>query len=285
MGLILGTVQFGLAYGISGPGAAVPEAEVRAILDAAAAAGVRRLDTAPVYGDIEARVAGLAGAHPFRITTKLPPRPAGLSPAEAADWTRARLGDARAHLGARIDRVLWHRAADLAGEAGRAAWQAAAETTAGWGVRLGASLYDPAELPALAALPGFAAVQVPGNALDRRFAAPLAGTGLAVDVRSVYLQGLLVADRAAMAARLPAAAAVLARWHRWCAENGLTPVEAALAAARALYPQADLAVGVQSRAELDETLAALDRPPLSPDPALAVEDPEIIRPDRWRPAP
>ena len=46
MQLALGTVQFGLAYGIAGRGEAVPEAEVRAILEDAAAQGVTTLDTA-----------------------------------------------------------------------------------------------------------------------------------------------------------------------------------------------------------------------------------------------
>ena len=40
MQLALGTVQFGIAYGIAGRGEAVPEAEVRAILEDAAARGV-----------------------------------------------------------------------------------------------------------------------------------------------------------------------------------------------------------------------------------------------------
>ena len=64
MKLALGTVQFGLAYGITGRGAVVPEQEVREILVAAADQGVSVLDTAVAYGDIEPRLAGLcAGFH------------------------------------------------------------------------------------------------------------------------------------------------------------------------------------------------------------------------------
>ena len=60
MQLALGTVQFGLAYGAVGSGSQVDGATATAILDAAWHQGVRTLDTAAAYGDIEERLPACA---------------------------------------------------------------------------------------------------------------------------------------------------------------------------------------------------------------------------------
>jgi len=57
MELALGTVQFGLVYGLSGGKQLLPDRDIRAILELAFEQGVVILDTAPVYGDIESRLA------------------------------------------------------------------------------------------------------------------------------------------------------------------------------------------------------------------------------------
>src|SRR5262249_12663080 len=74
MKLGLGTVQFGLAYGVSNQAGQTPVGEVREILTVARTAGVDLLDTAPSYGVAE-QVLGeaLAGDRYFRVVTKTPP--------------------------------------------------------------------------------------------------------------------------------------------------------------------------------------------------------------------
>ena len=69
MKLGLGTVQFGQAYGVSNSRGQVLQENVRAILDRAAQAGVRVLDTAANYGEAEAVLAQQDIA-PFRVVTK-----------------------------------------------------------------------------------------------------------------------------------------------------------------------------------------------------------------------
>ena len=75
MELALGTVQFGLRYGIAGAAGPVPSDQVRAILERAVEFGVRTLDTAAAYGDVEQELAGLIGGLPLSVVSKLPPRP------------------------------------------------------------------------------------------------------------------------------------------------------------------------------------------------------------------
>ena len=54
--LALGTVQFGVAYGVAGAAARIGDATAASILEAAARRGVRMIDTAPMYGEIEQRL-------------------------------------------------------------------------------------------------------------------------------------------------------------------------------------------------------------------------------------
>ena len=69
----LGTVQFGLDYGVSNRAGRPDESEVAAILARAIEAGIGYLDTAPAYGDAESLIGRLLPAgHGLRIVTKLP---------------------------------------------------------------------------------------------------------------------------------------------------------------------------------------------------------------------
>src|SRR5262249_59977070 len=111
MQLGLGTVQFGLAYGVAGRGVSVPEDEVRAILQCAAASGVRVLDTAPLYGDIESRLARLTQGLRFDIVSKIPPIPAGAA-ASVRDAVARAVDQSRARLGAALHTLLFHRPED-----------------------------------------------------------------------------------------------------------------------------------------------------------------------------
>ena len=73
--LTLGTVQFGIAYGVSNQCGRVPEARVREILLAATRAGVDLLDTAAAYGDAETVISRVSNAlgRPFLVVSKTLP--------------------------------------------------------------------------------------------------------------------------------------------------------------------------------------------------------------------
>ncbi|MCL6483634.1 MAG: aldo/keto reductase, partial [Janthinobacterium lividum] len=75
MKLALGTVQFGLPYGITNSTGQVAQDEVIRILQRARGLGVDVLDTAAAYGQSEA-VLGCCGdvAHAFRLITKTLPK-------------------------------------------------------------------------------------------------------------------------------------------------------------------------------------------------------------------
>ena len=83
MKLALGTVQFGLHYGVSNAAGRVSADEVARILDAAEAAGIRVLDTARGYGTAEAVLGELHAGERFDVVTKtLPVADGGVSGVE-----------------------------------------------------------------------------------------------------------------------------------------------------------------------------------------------------------
>ena len=118
--LALGTVQFGMPYGVSNAGGQVPEAEVRTILAYAAAAGIDLLDTAAAYGTAEATLSHVTAdlGRPFQIVSKTPPR-ASVDAVVAAARHSADLAGSR-----RLDALLVHHPTDLAGREGDRLWRA-----------------------------------------------------------------------------------------------------------------------------------------------------------------
>ena len=87
----VGTVQFGLDYGVTnGAGRPAPE-EVESICRLAHGAGIDILDTAHLYGTSEAVLGATAAAAQFRIVTKTPKFGEVVSAAEASDRLRAAL--------------------------------------------------------------------------------------------------------------------------------------------------------------------------------------------------
>ena len=275
MELMLGTVQFGLDYGVSNAAGQVTGDEVARILDLAAREGVRRLDTARAYGESEGVLGrALSPGHAFRVVTKLPP-------GTTADAARAHLEASLAALGVEaVDGLLVHATADWT-DALAAALAALREE--GRVARIGASVYDPSDAAVLSERYDLDLVQLPLNLFDQRALRDgvleiLAAQSVAVHVRSVFLQGLLLMDDAPF----PEAAAPLRALQALATERGVDRVSLALSFARALPVEAVL-VGVTSAQELEEILSAWRGAPVSPSDfaSLAQTDLSLLDPSRW----
>jgi aryl-alcohol dehydrogenase-like predicted oxidoreductase len=278
--LALGTAQFGLAYGVAGAQRPVHPDEVRRILELAAERGVRRLDTAPVYGDIEARLGDLIAGLPFSVVSKIPAARSECRPAqqltfikEAVELSKARLGDA-------LVGILFHDPQALSGPDAEDRISVVLSECRDAQVAVGLSGYDPAITGKTVAAFSLSMAQVPGNVLDQRFAKAHKSFGNAeVTVRSIFLQGLLLMDREVAAAKVPAARPILKRWHEWVARRALTPMQAATAIVRN-FPCEYCVVGVDNRDQLMTILDAWNTPPMDAS-EMASEALEIIDPRRW----
>jgi hypothetical protein len=279
----LGTVQFGLPYGVAGRGEPVPEAEIQRILAIAHANGIRLLDTAAAYGDIEERLVPLCGGRQFRIVSKIAPIAADSDDQHAAECVKQSIRRSQERLGDALTAVLFHRARDLLDRTSAATWFAASRQLDGTQIRLGVSCYDPGELRQVRERCPVQVAQLPSNAFDQAVrGAPDAIAGVEVHVRSVFLQGLLLMSAAEAQARVPAAAERVVAWHRWCQRQGLEPVRAALGAAKSMVGVHYVIVGVDRPAQIESILAAWQSAPVLDARELACEEPDVIDPRRWK---
>jgi aryl-alcohol dehydrogenase-like predicted oxidoreductase len=285
--LVLGTVQFGMPYGISNRTGQVSLAGVRSILDGARAAHIDTLDTAVAYREAEQRL-GEAGVRDFRVVTKLPPRPTDST--GAAAWVEQTVEQSLRRLGVtRLHGLLLHRARDLIGADGRGILGKMRELQAAGHVsRLGVSVYDPEELDEVVPIFEPEIVQAPFNVFDRRLATSgwlsrLAAEGVAVHVRSVFLQGLLLLPAAQRPAQFAPWRELFARWDAWLQRERLSPLRACLAFALSHRDVDGVVFGVESREQLDEIIASAV-PGVAVPEELSTADPDLINPGRWKAA-
>jgi aryl-alcohol dehydrogenase-like predicted oxidoreductase len=281
--LALGTVQFGRGYGVAGRGEAVPEDEVRAILEYADSVGIRILDTSPSYGDIEARLAALISDLPFWVVSKIDPLPPVVDSEGAVRVVNESVSRSLRRLGPRLSAILFHRAEDLLGRSGDVVWRAA-ESATGGRLRLGVSCYDPQTLIELRKRFPIAVAQVPGNVFDQRVAAPEVVErlqGVEIHVRSVFLQGLLLMPVSEAARQVPASVAAITAWADWCSRLGVERISMALGVVRSFPGIRHWVVGVDRLAHLIKVTSAWAAAPPIDAPSLACESLDVIDPRRW----
>lgn len=285
MRLALGTVQFGADYGAFNPTGRPGEEAVAECLDRAEAAGIDTLDTARAYGESEEVLGRLGAARRFRIVTKV----ASLGGAGADGVARSLEASLAALRADRVQALMLHDAADLAGPDGDRIWRALdglrAEGLIG---KAGVSIYAPEEATALAARYPIDIVQAPYSVFDQRMRisgafAELARRQVEIHVRSIFLQGFALADPASLPSGLASHRGLLERFRAGAAEAGVTPLRLALAAALG-EPAVDRAViGVDGPAQLDEIVAAArgDAPDVDLS-GCASADLALINPANWR---
>jgi aryl-alcohol dehydrogenase-like predicted oxidoreductase len=290
MELGLGTVQFGLDYGVSNAQGRTPEPEVRRVLDLAARGGVRVLDTAAAYGESEAVLGRcLPGAGGFRVVTKTVPLRGERGTAEAPRLVREGFYRSLARLGLpAVDGLLAHHAADLLGPGGDEIFAVLdGLRREGQARRIGLSVYAGAEIDAALERYDFDLVQAPANVLDQRLVAGgqlrrLKERGVEVHIRSVFLQGLLLLDPEAAPAYFAPVRPRLAAWRQALRAAGLTPAQGALAFARSLDADVVL-VGVEDAAQMAANIAdfAAARGADLDFAAFALDDEKYVNPGKW----
>ncbi|MES2772277.1 MAG: aldo/keto reductase [Pseudomonadota bacterium] len=301
MQLGLGTVQFGIDYGITNARGQTPPPEVGAILHELVHSNnhpCQTLDSAPLYGNAEAVLgAQLPRPHQLRIVSKTLP----LDPEESLSFALAsvRNGVQRSLEQLREQKLyalLVHRSEDLLGASGDALFALLAELRqVGWVDKIGVSVYSPADAQALLSRFTLDIVQLPLNILDQRMLqsgvlAELKARNIEVHARSVFLQGLLLdsndfpnADQTKHK-KPQALATVLKRFRHRLHELDLSPLLACLSFLKNLGLVDVALCGASGAKEWQEISQAFLRlPSLAPDvfQDLAQNDLDLIDPRRW----
>ncbi len=193
---VLGAAALAEPYGIANPQSSLSPTETDDVLNAAWSLGIRFIDTAPAYGDVELRIGNWSErtGNRFRTISKLP-KMQNIPNAEVTSKVHTFLETTCRNL--RLDRVegyLLHDPKDFAHSHVREALkELQAAEKLGYS---GLSVYSPEEAITALATGDVCAFQVPVNVFDNR----LADSGLSekcvendirLFLRSVYLQGLI----------------------------------------------------------------------------------------------
>jgi aryl-alcohol dehydrogenase-like predicted oxidoreductase len=292
MKLAIGTVQFGLNYGIANASGRASPQEAARILTRARDVGIDTVDTAAAYGDSE-KVLGDIGMSHWRVVSKIPPLPAGVPDGRA--WVRDHVNRSLVTLGVnRLDGLLLHNAVDLLDPRGPGLIEGLREARAeGLTGKIGYSIYSPQPLPYFLDALEPDLVQAPLSVFDQRLLRSgwlnrLAELGTEVHVRSVFLQGLLLMTAGTRATSFDRWEAL---WQRWDAlvetrggDRGVAALSLCLGFVKAQQAVARIVVGVQSLDHLDQLLSAWDHATWPDDVDLSCEDPLLLDPFNWKPS-
>lgn len=182
----LGSVQFGIPYGVSNLEGQTSRSEVTSILDFALSQGITTIDTASAYGEAES-VLGSNNLQSFQVVSKFMPSSNELTLNQQFESSLERL-----HLDS-LYGYLAHRPLDVL--TNPIQWDQLQQLKSNNKVdKIGFSLNTPSEIEKLL-LEGFIPdlVQVPYNYFDNRFKdilIDLKSKGCEVHTRSAFLQGL-----------------------------------------------------------------------------------------------
>lgn len=285
MKLALGTVQFGLEYGIANKQGRVSRHEAQDILVHARASGMDTLDTAIGYGDSEQRL-GEIGVGDWQVVSKLPTVPEQC--ADIAQWVASEVEGSLRRL--KVDRLyglLLHHPQQLLEKGGDELYRALRQLRqAGLVQKIGISIYEPAELDAINSRFQLDLVQAPFNLMDRRLIESgwlerLKEQGTELHVRSIFLQGLLLMSPVERPRKFDRWTTLWATYDAWLAHARLTPAQACLRYALSFPEISKVIVGADSLRQLKEILQSAEGTLPATLPDMCCADIDLINPARW----
>jgi uncharacterized protein len=223
--LIIGTVQFGIPYGINNSRGKVHQEDVAKILLTAHNHGINKLDTSYAYGDSESTLGKVTSENnlDFLIISKIPPTSSTAEQIIDESLSRLHLKKLYGYLIHDFDSYLdkpgiWEELTELKNQAKVS--------------KIGFSLYTTDQLEYLLTHEiKFDLLQFPYNILDRSFYPYLEGLkkrNVEIHVRSVFLQGLFFKDVNLISGKLESLLKYLMKIHSFCAENNISIEEMAL---------------------------------------------------------
>lgn len=286
--LILGTVQFGLEYGINNYVGKPSDDEVKSILDHAYKQNVCFLDTAEAYGDSQERIGNYHKKvkHKFNLITKyssqikLPP-----SIRERVQHNLTTLN---------VDKLysyMFHSYNDYKLYHSRFCEDLNAMVNEGLIEKIGVSLYTNEEALQVLKNESIRLIQLPFNLLDNLNKRETVLTkanelGVEVHTRSVFLQGLFFKDLSLLSEKLKQLKPYLQSIRCLQEENNIKMQDLALNYAIKQELISKILIGVDSLVQLkeniDSTKTQLDNSIMEKINEMDVKEIKILNPVNWK---
>lgn len=283
--LALGTVQFGLSYGIANQQGKINSVSATEILEYAYTHGIDTLDTAIAYGDSE-QCLGSVGVKSWKVVSKLPKMPEKTP--DILNWVKQKvLGSLNRLRLPKLYGLLLHHPEQLLSIEGKYLYDALVLLKEEKLVdKIGISIYSFNELEFILSQFDFDLFQCPFNILDRnlidsKWLYRLKDLGSEVHVRSVFLQGLLLMNTQNRPSRFNRWQPLWEHWDEWLKSTNISALDACLNYVSS-YPEiSKVVIGVDSLCQLREILNIRETNLQFPD-CLSCNDLDLIYPSNWK---
>ena len=283
--LILGTANFGSQYGIANRNELISSDDLRQIITWAQNNGINQFDSAMAYGDSDS-ILKMYLDHSLEpsIDSKLNEKScqSKASILETANEIRNRLGVSQLSVLYLHNELLL--TSPLASEISSGLREVLNQ---GLAKRIGVSVYsEEAILHNKKVLPELTVFQVPENIWDRRLVHSREVLKLSEDdntfnIRSIFLQGLLLMQPADLPSQLRNVTPKLQELINFAHENSLTTLELCIAYARSISWASGIIVGVASLSQLKEIQKASALLPEGWGEVIPRLPIEVVDPRRW----
>ena len=281
--LILGTVQFGLHYGINNSSGQTSEAEAHEILHYARAEGITTLDTAAAYGNSEEIIGSYHKEHgPFSIITKFD-KHNGLSWKESIEQSIEKLNVEI------VDFAMFHSFDDYIKSKG----SLRAIVSKGKGKyfrKLGVSVYTNEELESLLDDDRIELIQLPFNMFDNEhlrgdMLRKLKDKGKIIHTRSVFLQGLFFKEPNTLDSKFDGIKDELTIVKKVAEQAEMTVNSLALNYVASKDYIDGVLIGVDSKNQLEQNINALDatidEAAFKAIDKLKIKHIDLLNPSKW----
>ena len=285
MRIMLGTVQFGMDYGIANQSGKVSDSELNKILNISQANGIDMLDTAINYGDSEARL-GTYNISNYKIITKLP----GVKNNDIYlnDWVNLQVNTSLKRLNVNsIYGLLLHRPEQLMESWGNNLFQILKELKeTGLVKKIGVSIYSTDELEDLTNKFSFDVVQLPLSIFDRRFEKSgwlkkLKDKDTEIHSRSTFLQGLLLMPKNKIPKKFLRWSELWSSWFNWLSLENISALQACVSFPLSIEEVDRVVVGVDNSNQLNEIIKLANSNNKFNFPDFSCQSEELLNPKSW----
>ena len=286
MKLGLGTVQFGLNYGIANNNYVCDDTEISQILELAYQNNLKILDTAPSYGNAEKRLGKNEKINSFNVLTKID---ISLQENYDAQFSLSQIKRSLSDLNlSSLYGCLCHTPRAITSDTGlKLLEHLSALKAQGYFKKIGVSIYDLDEVDQIVSWENIDVVQLPLNIFDQRFfisgaLKKLKDKNIEIHVRSAFLQGLLLMPINLVEKEKSEALHQIQKIHDLSRELDCSLIQLCLGFISNIKEVDHIIVGVNNASQLKEIIEAYGYD-FSPSDLqnLAVNDPHIFDPRTW----
>jgi aryl-alcohol dehydrogenase-like predicted oxidoreductase len=283
--IALGTVQFGMNYGIANQIGQITLEAGKSIINAAKKARINTLDTAILYGKSE-EILGKIDVSAFRVITKLPEIPQnGDIKTTILQLINDSLGRLKIN---RLTGILLHRPLQLLEPGFDIIFRTLEELKKnGLVEKIGFSIYSPEDLDILWDNFKPDIVQAPFNIFDQRllqsgWLQKMKIAGVETHIRSVFLQGLLLMNQDKRPVKFQKWAQVWSKWHNWLKVQNISAIQATIDFVLSQKEIDKIIIGVDSLQHLKEILRVANQSKYVDFKNVKFTNDELlINPERW----